>query len=135
MKLSPSTSKQMEEDFYATIKLVSGEEIFSLVCISEEDDRRFLILDNPVIITPIQSKSSRTMGYKVVPWVNISDDEMFILNFDKVLTMTEIKDANIISIYKRFNRPSAQVQVTKQMGLISKVDSARETLERLYKSN
>jgi hypothetical protein len=49
--------------------------------------------------------------------------------------MTEIKDANIISIYKRFNRPSAQVQVTKQMGLISKVDSARETLERLYKSN
>jgi hypothetical protein len=125
----------MEEDFYATIKLISGEEIFALVCLSEEEDRKFLILDNPVVITPIQSKSKRITGYKVVPWINISDDEMFILDFTKVLTMTEVKDANIISIYRRFNRPTSQTELTKKMGLVSKVDIARDSLEKLYRSN
>jgi len=40
----------MEEDFYATIKFKSGEEIFARVGYSEEEDRTFLILSSPVII-------------------------------------------------------------------------------------
>lgn len=125
----------MEEDFYATIKLVSGEEIFASVCVSEEEDRKFLILDNPVMFTPIHSKRSKVMGYKVSPWVNISDDEMFIVDFEKVITITEIKNQNIISMYRRFNRSSSQIELTKQMGLVSTVDAARDSLEKLYRSN
>lgn len=125
----------MEEDFYATIKLISGEEIFSLICVSEEEHKKFLVLDNPVIITPIHSKTNRTMGYKIIPWINVSDDDMFILDFDKVLTITEIKNKTIISMYNRFNRPNAKVELTKKMGLISKVDAARDSLEKLYRSN
>ena len=37
-----------EEEFYAAIKMVSGEEVFSKVCPCEEKDRIILILDNPV---------------------------------------------------------------------------------------
>ena len=125
----------MEEDFYATVKLISGEEVFASVCFVEEDKKSFLLLDNPVIITPIQSKSNRTMGYKVAPWVNISDDEMFIVDFNKVLTITEIKNKNIISIYRRFNRSSSKIELTRKMGLVSKVDDARNFLENIYKSN
>ena len=32
----------IEEDFYATIKLVSGEEIFARVAASEEDDETIM---------------------------------------------------------------------------------------------
>ncbi len=32
----------IEEDFYATVKLKTGEEIFAKVAASEEDDRTFL---------------------------------------------------------------------------------------------
>ena len=46
----------MEEDFYAVIKLVSGEEIFSIVCPSEEEGRIMLILNNPVTIEVIMMK-------------------------------------------------------------------------------
>jgi hypothetical protein len=125
----------MEEDFYATIKLISGEEVFALVCLSEEDEKRFLLLDNPVVITHIQSKSNKTMGYKVIPWVNISDDEMFIIDFDKIITLTEVKDPRIISMHRKFTRSSSQLKITKNMGLISHVDSARESLEKIYRSN
>ena len=40
----------MEEDFYAVVKLISGEEIFSIVCPSEEEGRTMIILNNPVTI-------------------------------------------------------------------------------------
>lgn len=125
----------IEEDFFATIKLISNEEIFSLVSFSDEGDEKFLILDNPVIVTPINSKGGRIMGYKIEPWVNISDDEMFIINFDKVITMTEVNDKTVISMYRRFNRKSNKLSITKQMGLIDNIEDARRNLENIYKSN
>ena len=35
----------MEEDFYATLKLKTGEEIFAKVAASEEDDRTFVLVE------------------------------------------------------------------------------------------
>ena len=64
-----------------------------------------------------------------------SDDEMFIVDFNKVLTITEIKNKNIISVYRRFNRSSSKIELTRKMGLVSKVDDARNFLENIYKSN
>lgn len=125
----------MEEDFYASIKIISGEEIFAQVAVCNEDDKTYLILDNPVVIVPVLSKTNRIVGHKITPWVNVSDDEMFIIDFEKVITMTEIKNKHIISIYTKFNKKTNKVQVTKNMGLISKVDSAREHLEKIYRSN
>ena len=40
----------MGEEFYAALKLVTGEEIFSLVCIDENDGDPIIILQNPVIM-------------------------------------------------------------------------------------
>jgi hypothetical protein len=125
----------MEEEFYASMKLTSGEEIFSLVGISEEEDRTLLILDNPVIIKPVNSKNGRTVGFKIQPWINISDDEMYIINLNNVITMTEIRDDHIIGMYRKFNRKTNKLQITKNMGLISTVDDARRTLEKIYRSN
>ena len=51
----------MEEDFYATIKFKSGEEIFAKVSCSEEEDRTILLLDNPVTIERVRNKE---LGFK-----------------------------------------------------------------------
>ena len=40
----------MEKEFYSIIKLVSGEEILSLVCPDENDGDPVLILQNPIKI-------------------------------------------------------------------------------------
>ena len=77
----------MEEDFYAVIKLVSGEEIFSIVCPSEEDGRTMLILNNPVTIEVIVMKQLGMQGYKIDPWLKFADDDTFLLDMDKVLTI------------------------------------------------
>lgn len=125
----------MEESFYSTIKLVSGEEIFSTVCVSNEDDEIFLLLDNPVVMSPLFSKKNYFIGYKVSPWLSIADDELFVLRMENVITMTEVKNPQIISTYKKFIRNSSQVPVNNHIGLLCKIDEARESLEKIYNSN
>ena len=43
----------IEDDFYATLKLKSGEEIFAKVAASEEDNRTMLIITHPIIVNEI----------------------------------------------------------------------------------
>ena len=125
----------MEQEFYAAIKLVSGEEIFAIVSPTEEEDRTLLILENPVTIEPMVSKNQGTVGYKVKPWMMIPDDDIYIIDMNKVITMTEISNDQIIRIYQKFVNNSSQVSLDKHMGFISKVDDARKALEKLYNSN
>lgn len=125
----------MDNEFYAAIKLVSGEEIFALVCPTEEEDRTLLILDNPVIMEPMVSRNQGTVGYKVKPWMCIPDDDIYIIDMNKVITMTEIYDNQIIRVYQKYTKSSSQVSLEKNMGFISKVDEARKVLEKLYNSN
>lgn len=125
----------IEEEFYAAIKLVSGEEVFSLVSVSEEEDRTLLILDNPVIITPITNRSGIIAGYKVEPWMSLPDDDMYIIDISNVITMTEIGDEDIINVYHKFNKSASRVNIDRKMGLISKVDEARKTLEKVYRNS
>jgi hypothetical protein len=125
----------MEEEFYASIKLVSGEEIFAIVCATNEEGRTLLILENPVIIDPMVSRNAGIVGYKVRPWMKIPDDDIYIIDMDKIITMTEIHDKQIIGIYKKYMSDSSQVNLEKSMGFISKVDDARKVLEKIYNSN
>ena len=47
----------MEDDFYATVKLKTGEELFAKVAASEEEDRTMLIVSHPVIVNEINFSS------------------------------------------------------------------------------
>ena len=54
----------IEEDFYATVKLKSGEEIFAKVAASEEEERTMLIVSNPIVISEVKGRSG-IAGYKI----------------------------------------------------------------------
>lgn len=128
----------IEDDFYATIKLKSGEEIFSKVAASEEVDRTMLIVSNPVIVKEIRGKLNNVVGYKVEPWLKTTKDDMFILNLDNVLTMSESTDIEMIMMYQEYIRTNDSSDVpysklSREMGYISTVDDAKEILEKLYK--
>lgn len=125
---------KMEDEFYAAIKLISGEEIFSMVCVSEEEEQTYLLLDNPVIIEPILSKTHRIVGYKVTPWMMLPDDELYVLTLDKIITMTEITSSNMIRVYNKYRNNGNEQTIDKEMGYISKVSEARKLLEKIYNS-
>ena len=95
----------IEDDFYATIKLNSGEEVFAKVAASEEEDRTMLIIHHPVTVTEIKNKSG-LVGYKVEPWLKTTKDDMFIINMDSVMTLSESSDMEMIVMYQHFLRDS-----------------------------
>ena len=127
----------MEEDFYAVIKLVSGEEIFSIVCPSEEEGRTMLILNNPVTIEVIMMKQIGMQGYKIDPWLKFADDDTFLLDMDKVLTISEVRDGETIEMYHKFLRQQenkdSKNPLTAEMGYLSSVSEARKRFEKLYR--
>ena len=129
----------IEEDFYATIKFKSGEEVYAKVAASEEDDRTMLIIHNPIVITEMKGKS-RVVGYKVEPWLKTTSEDMFVMNMDHVVTMSESNDMEIIMMYQNFIRQSDKERgneepLNREMGYISNVNDAKELLEKLYKLN
>jgi len=129
----------IEDDFYATLKLKTGEEIFAKVAATEEDDRTLLLVTNPIIVTEIKGRSG-VMGYKMEPWLKTTTEDMFIINIDDVLTMTESSDIEMISMYQTYCRESDktrnnQAKISRKMGYLANVNDAKEILEKLFKNS
>ena len=128
----------IEDDFYATIKLNSGEEVFAKVAASEEEDRTMLILHTPVTVSEIKNKSG-LVGYKVEPWLKTTRDDMFIINMDNVLTLSESSDMEVIMMYQHYlrdaHRNGHEHKLNRRMGYISNVKDAKENLEKMFKLN
>ena len=128
----------IEDDFYCTLKLKTGEELFARVAASEEDDRTMLLVSNPVIVDEIRTKHG-IAGYKVEPWLKTTTEDMFILNISDVLTMSESSDIEMIMMYQDYVRSSNSdednnTQLNRRMGRIGNVRDAKEILEKIFKN-
>ena len=130
----------IEDDFYATIKLKSGEEIFAKVGYSEEEDRTFLLLDTPITIERIKNRGG-LLGYRVEPWLKTSKDDLFVVNMDDVMTLSESKDMETIHMHQTFSIQqdnyfdNKQKKLDRKMGYISTIKEAKKSLEKLYNNS
>ena len=127
----------IEDDFYATVKLKSGEEIFAKVAASEEEDRTVLIVNNPIVIQELKGRMG-VVGYKFEPWLKTTTEDMFILNLSDVLTMSESSDIEMIMMYQDYIRSSeknstSESKINRRMGYVANVNEAKEVLEKLFK--
>ena len=138
----------MDNEFYATIKLISGEEIFSLVSVEENTDNPLIMLQNPVIMKMVSTPEGSIV--KVKTWMSIPGEDPIVIRWDKVITVTEIKESSVINIYNNYlederfdineigemNKPhrnDVKSKLTTKMGYISTVEDARKYLEGVYK--
>lgn len=136
----------MEEDFYATIKLKSGEEIFAKVSPCNEDDKTFLLLSNPITFSEVKIRGGTQQGYKLEPWLKTTKDDMFIIDMTDVMTMSESKDIEMIMMYQSWLRESKdftesespngyRTKIDRGMGRLGNVLDTKEILERLFKES
>ena len=68
----------IEDDFYATIKFKSGEEVYAKVAASEEDTRTMLLVSNPITIVEVKTRAG-VAGYKVITPLKIKNSGDMIL--------------------------------------------------------
>ena len=129
----------MGEEFYAVIKLVTGEEVFSLVCVDENDGDPILLLMNPVIMKMMRNHVGEYV--KVRPWMEVATDDFYVIKYDKIITMTEVKEGKMIDFYNKYLNEEdfdweedGRTKISDKMGYISSVEDARKVLEKLYNS-
>ena len=127
----------MEEEFYATIKLASGEELISKVCYLTDEDS--LLLDKPLLVDKVtQKKSGKVVeGFSLREWVASSYDEMFIIEMNQVLTISEL-DKRIEAYYVlslnalENDTTNSKNSLSKEMGYLGSVEETKKKLEALF---
>ena len=140
----------MEDEFFATIKLVSGEEIIAKTSYCEEDD--VLLVHEPMEVEHIrkqQAKNVKVEGFTLTEWIHSTFDDVFFIPKNKVITLTHC-DPNIKEFYlKCFSNEKRSKHLSKQMregknltdphkiipGYVGSVENARESLEKIFKTS
>ena len=130
----------MGEEFYAVLKLITGEEIFALVSVDENDGDSIIMLSNPVIMKMLSSPAGQYV--KVKPWLELPDQDLFLIKYDKIVTMSEITDKTMIKFYTKYLNDDdidieldGKVSLNNKMGLLTTVEDARKSLENIFKNN
>ena len=130
----------MGDEFHAVLKLVTGEEIFALVSVDENDGDPIIMLSNPVIMKMLYSPAGQYV--KVRPWLELPTEDLFLMKYDKIVTMSEVSDEQMIKFYEKYlneddvdTEIDGKVSLNYKMGLLSTVEDARQSLEKIFKSN
>ena len=130
----------MGEEFHAVLKLITGEEIFALVSVDENDGDSIIMLSNPVIMKMLSGPAGKYVEVK--PWLELPDQDLFLIKYDKIITMSEVTDEQMIKFYDRYLNEDdidieidGKVSLTDKMGFLTTVDDACLKLEEIFKDN
>ena len=130
----------MIQEFIGMLKLVSGEEIIGRVLVCEEEDG--FIIENPFSVeeTIIETPAGEMVKIDLRPWVKFSREEILFVEKEKTITIYEADD-RIEKIYNRtlrkyfFQEDTSKLDLNEEMGFKTKVNDARDSLEKIFKDS
>lgn len=129
----------MEEEFYATLKLVSGEEIVSKVCYLPDEDK--ILLDKPLQVELAKQKKGQleVTGFAFKEWVSATFEDMFVIRRDHILTMSEL-DNEILDFYEKTikriengkNLSGRGNKLPRRSGYLGSIQETKKSLEDIF---
>mgnify|MGYP001267151821 CR=1 FL=1 len=135
----------MNDSFYATIKIVTGEEVLSEIMPTEENGEKFFVLHNPIVIhesTQVDSEKGIVMsGLIPKKWMLFQNEEMAILYPNHVISMSELDKFGVdfyrkaLVAAKMASPIKRKVNSDKNTGFVGKIESPRESLEDMFDSS
>ena len=132
----------MLENFHATIKMITGEEVLAQVMPAEEHDKSFFILSNPIVVnenlTIDQEKGVAVSGLIPKKWMTFASDDMTIVYRSHVVSISELDEFGVDFYNKalvaaRVSSPvKKRVESKDNSGFIGKIQAFREKLEGTF---
>ena len=136
----------MEEEFYASMKLTSSEEVVAKVCYDHDDD--VIIAFHPRVVEKVEMNKRNMIVEGIVfdDWMNATDEDMFIIPRNQIITMVEL-DERIKGFYEdhlsdkslyrksRSNKPksnSKRQNPKNHQGYLGSIKEAKRNLEQIY---
>ena len=128
--MSQSRRVMDKTEFLAAIKLVSGEELLSMVTSVHDENGDYLIVENPIEVEEVILPNKQA-GAKVMPWMKFSREDQFVIPKDKVITIVEVAE-DVEVFYHMSLRKLNTDFITDAKGKISTVDEARIKLNKIF---
>ena len=129
--MSQSESQMDKVEFLAAIKLVSGEEILSMVTSVHDENGDYLIVENPIEVEEVILPNKQA-GAKVQPWMKFSREEQFVIPKEHIITIVEVTEEVAIFYHMSLRKLNSDF-ITDAKGKISTVDEARIKLDKIFK--
>ena len=118
-------------EFLAAIKLVSGEELLSMVTSVHDENGDYIIVENPIEVEEVILPNKQA-GAKVQPWMKFSREEQFVIPKEHIITIVEVSE-EVAIFYHMSLRKLNNDFITDAKGKISTVDEARIKLDKIFK--
>ena len=118
-------------EFLAAIKLVSGEELLSMVTSVHDENGDYLIVENPIEVEEVLLPNKQA-GAKVQPWMKFSREEQFVIPKEHIITIVEVAEEVAIFYHMSLRKLNTDF-ITDAKGKISTVDEARIKLDKIFK--
>ena len=118
-------------EFLAAIKLVSGEELLSMVTSVHDENGDYLIVENPIEVEEVMLPNKQA-GAKVQPWMKFSREEQFVIPKEHIITIVEVAEEVAIFYHMSLRKLNTDF-ITDAKGKISTVDEARIKLDKIFK--
>ena len=119
-----------KEEFLAAIKLVSGEEILSMVTSVHDENGDYLIVENPIEVEEVMLPNKQA-GAKVQPWMKFSREEQFVIPKEHIITIVEVAEEVEVFYHMSLRKLNTDF-ITDAKGKISTVDEARIKLNKIF---
>ena len=129
--MSQSESPMDKTEFLAAIKLVSGEELLSMVTSVHDENGDYLIVENPIEVEEVLLPNKQA-GAKVQPWMKFSREEQFVIPKEHIITIVEVTEEVAIFYHMSLRKLNSDF-ITDAKGKISTVDEARIKLDKIFK--
>ena len=117
-------------EFLAAIKLVSGEELLSMVTSVHDENGDYLIIENPIEVEEVILPNKQA-GAKVQPWMKFSREEQFVVPKEHVITIVEVAEEVEVFYHMSLRKLNTDF-ITDAKGKISTVDEARIKLNKIF---
>ena len=134
----------MNDKFFASIKLMTGEEIVAFVEVHDEG----LIVSNPLLLEDMSAledlfEDVKASGLKLSKWIKSTTDNFFFIDDTKIVTINELiepglshykKAVNEINTHEKefTNKINKRSTQKKYQGYRASVDDARILFEDLF---
>ena len=129
--MSQSESPMDKTEFLAAIKLVSGEELLSMVTSVHDENGDYIIVENPIEVEEVILPNKQA-GAKVQPWMKFSREEQFVIPKEHIITIVEVAEEVAIFYHMSLRKLNSDF-ITDAKGKISTVDEARIKLDKIFK--
>ena len=134
-----------DDSFFATVKLLTGEEILTEVMVCEENSEEFFVFHNPIVITENNhvdmQKGVVVSGLVPKKWMMYSSEDMQVVYKQHVVSISELDKFGVDFYHKALIAAKAsspvkrKVETDRHSGYVGKIEAFRSKLEDMFKDS